>query len=35
MKNMLIITAAVFWLCACGQQGPLYLPDNNKNALSK
>lgn len=35
MKNMLIIIGAVFLLYACGQQGPLYLPDNTKNMQNK
>ncbi len=32
MKQILLIIGLTFLLQACGQKGPLYLPDNNQQS---
>jgi predicted small lipoprotein YifL len=35
MKNVLIATALIVLLSACGQKGPLYLPDENGTVVTR
>lgn len=35
MYKRLLVLGIILMLCACGQKGPLYLPDKDKNEKAK